>query len=166
MEELRQEGFRRATGDPTRLVLPPAGWKKGEGTATSTGGALGVLVCFRVPAIGLGTVLGAVLLRVACAFYNMLAGGKGSPRSVPELPLGKALAITFVTALVQAVAGLELLSLPVSLLVLAGMSSALLPTTFARGLLVALCYLLVGLFVVVVLAGIVGGFFLAVSLLR
>ncbi len=46
------------------------------------------------------------------------------------------------------------------------MISALLPTTFARGLLVALCYLLVGLVVVVVLAVIFGGLFLVGPVLR
>jgi hypothetical protein len=49
---------------------------------------------------------------------------------------------------------------------MAGMNSALLPTTFARGFLVTLCYLLVVLFVVVVLAVLVGGLFLIGFLLR
>ena len=166
MEELRLEGFRRATGDPNRPALPPAWWK-GEGvTGRRNGDALGVFLCFRVFALALGTVIGAVFLRAACAIYNKLAGGKGSPSSVPKPLFGKAMGITFVTALVNLVAGFELLSLPVSLLVMAGMNSALLPTTFARGFLVALCYLLVGLFVVVVLAVIFGGLFLVGSLLR
>jgi hypothetical protein len=143
-----------------------------------------------VLAIALGTVIGAVCLRAACALYNKLAGDEGSPSSVPIPLLGKAMGITFVTTLVTAVARLvigflvgagsagagaserdlaviaQLLSLPVSLLVMAGMTSALLPTTFARGFLVALCYLLVALFVVVVLAVIFGGLFLVVSPLR
>jgi hypothetical protein len=45
-------------------------------------------------------------------------------------------------------------------------TALLLPTTLARGLLVALCYLLVVSFVVVVLAIILGGLFLVASLLR
>ncbi|HEV3261908.1 MAG TPA: hypothetical protein VG013_33970 [Gemmataceae bacterium] len=166
VEELRLEGFRRVTGDPYRPALPPAWWRGGGVTAKSNGGALWVFLCLRVFAILLGTVIGAVFLRAACAFYNKLAGGKGSPSSVPEPLLGKAMGITFVTALVNAVPGFELLSLPVSLLVLAGMISALLPTTFARGLLVALCYLVVGLFVLVVLAILFVGFFLAGPPLR
>jgi hypothetical protein len=154
------------------------------------GGALGAFLCVMVLAIALGTFIGAVFLRAACALYNKLAGGKGSPSSVPEPPVGKAMGITFVTSLVNAVAGFligtlvgaggmaagagesspaitaQLLSLPVSLLVMAAMNSAMLPTTFTRGLLVTLCYLLVVLFVVVVLAAIFGGIFLAFSLSR
>jgi hypothetical protein len=60
----------------------------------------------------------------------------------------------------------HLLSLLLSLLIIAGMNSFLLPTTFLRGLLVALCYLLVVFFVVGVLYALFGGFFLASSLLR
>jgi hypothetical protein len=166
MEELRLEYFLSAAGEPNRPAATPAWWKGGGETAEGNGGALGVFLCVRVFAVALGTVIGAAFLRAACAFYNKLAGGKGSPSSVPEPLLGKAMGITFVTALVNAVAGFELLSLPVSLLVMAGMNSALLPTTFGRGLLVALCYLLVGLFVVVVLAVLFGGFFLVASLRR
>jgi hypothetical protein len=58
----------------------------------------------------------------------------------------------------------NLLSLPLSLLVMAGMNAALLPTTFGRGFLVALCYLLVALFVVAVLAVIFGGIYLLYTL--
>jgi hypothetical protein len=166
MEQLRVEGILRAAGDPNRPAVPPVWWKRGGVSAWRTDVSLGMFLAIRGFAIALGTVLGAVLLRAACALYNKLAGGKGSPSSVPEPLLDKALGITFVTALVQAVAGSELLALPVSFLVLAAMSSALLPTTFGRGLLVALCYLLVGLFVVVVLAFLFGGLFLVVSLLR
>jgi hypothetical protein len=166
VEELRLEGVRRAVGDPNRPVLPPAWWKGGGMTARRNGGALGVSVCLQAFALVLGTVIGAVFLRPACAFYNKLAGGGGSPGSVPEPRLGKAMGITFVAALVPAVPGFELLSLPVSLLVLAGMSSALLPTTFARGLLVALCYLAVGLVVLVALAILFVGLFLVGPLLR
>jgi len=186
MEELRRVGLLMAVGDPNR----PAWWNGGGGTARSNGGAPGVFQCVMVFALALGTVIGAAFLRTACALYNKLAGGKGSPSSVPEPLLGKALGIIFVTTLANAVAGFvigllvgagsaeagasergpaviaQLLSLPVSLLVMAGMSSALLPTTFARGLLVALCYLLVVLVVVVVLAVLFGGLLLVAPFLR
>lgn len=152
-EQLRLEGFRRAAGDPVE-----SSWRKGEGVKLrSNGGAFGLLLCVRAFAIAFGTAIGALFLRGGCALYNELAGGKGSPSGVPEPPLGKAMGITFVTTLVHAVLGFELLAAPISLLVMAGMCSALLPTTFIRGLLVALCYLLVGLFAVVVLAVIFGG---------
>ena len=157
VEELRLEYFLRAAGDPNRPAPRPA----------RPSGVLGALLFVKVFAIALGTVIGAGFLCAACALYNKLAGGKGSPSSVPELLLGKAMRITFVTTLFDVVAGFviglligassaaagpgergpavvaQLLSLPVSLLVMAGMNCALLPTTFTRGLLVALCYLLV-----------------------
>lgn len=190
MEELRLEYFLKATGDPNRPALPPAWWRGGEGTARTQAGAIAVFLCVMVFATAFGTVIGAVFLRAACALYNQLAGGSGSPSSVPQPLQAKAMGITFVTTLVNAVAGLgigllvgasgaavgagqrgsvvivQLLSLPVSLLVMASMSSALLPTTFVRGFLVALCYLLVVLLVVVVLAVIYGALFWVVSLLR
>jgi hypothetical protein len=156
----------------------------------SESAAIVVLLCLLVVAIVVGTFFNAVFLRAACAFYNKLAGGKGSPSSVPEPRLGKAMGIIFVTALVNAVVAFaigllvvpgsttagantssaaiaaQLLPLPVSLLVMASMNAAWLPTTFARGLLVALCYLLVVLFVVVVLLAIFGGLYLVFPIRR
>jgi hypothetical protein len=189
MERLRLYALLGMTGDPNRPSLTPERWE-GEGvTARKYGGALGAFLCVMVFALPLGTVIGAVFLRAACALYNKQAGGKGLPDSVPEPLLGKAMGITFVTTLVNGIAGFvigllvgaggaaagsgergpavmaQLLSLPVSLLVMAGMNSALLPTTFSRGLSVALWYLLVVFFVVAVLAVICGGLFLAASLL-
>jgi hypothetical protein len=151
--------------------------------------AIGMFLCVMAVVIAVGTLIGAVFLRAACALYNKFAGGKQSPSSVPEPLLGKAMGITFLTGLVNVVVGVvigllvvggtaagagergaaiteQLLSLPASLLVMAGMNAAMLPTTFTRGLLVALCYLLVVLLVLVVLAVIFGGLFLIFSLLR
>jgi hypothetical protein len=180
VEELRLEYFLREAGDPNRPASLPARPRD----------VLGALLFIKVFAIALGTVIGAGFLCVACALYNKLAGGQGSPSSVPELLLGKAMRIAFVTTLFDVVAGFvigllvgassaatgsgvrgpavvaQLLSLPVSLLVMAGMNCALLPTTFTRGLLVALCCLLVVLLAVVVLAVLLGGLFLVVSLQR
>ena len=85
---------------------------------------------------------------------------------MPELLIGKAMVITFVAALVNAIPGFGFLSALVGLLVMAAMISALLPTTFGRGILVSLCYLLVGWCVVVVLAVIFGGLFIVLPLLR
>ncbi len=189
-EELRLEWFLRTAGDPSRPARTPAWWKAGGETTRNNDGAFGVLLCVRMFALGLGTIIGAVFLCAACALYNTLVGGKGSPNSVPELLFGKAMGIMFVTALVNAVAvsaiGLlvgaggtkagvgergaailaQLLCLPVSILVLARMNCVLLPTTFGRGFLVAMCYLMVGFFVVIVLAVVVAGLFLVVSHLR
>ncbi len=189
-EELRGEALLRAAGDPDPLAERPTGWTGRRITARRNDGALETFLCVLVFAIPAGIVIGSVFLRAACALYNQLAGGKGSPASVPELLFGRAMGITGVTTLVNAVAGYvigslvgagnaaagagergpavlaQLLSLPVSLLVMAGMNSALLPTTFSRGLLVALCYLLVVLFAAAVLTALFGGLFLVVSLLR
>jgi hypothetical protein len=186
MEALRVESLLTVTGDPNR----PAWLKVGGVTARRNGGAHGMFLCVLVFAIALGTVIGTAFLCAACALYNKLAGGKESPSSVPEPLLGKAMGITFVTTLANAVAGsvigllvgagsaaagdsergsaviAQLLTLPVSLLVMAGLNSALLPTTFARGLLVAWCCLLMVFLVILVLAVPFGGLVLVVSLLR
>jgi hypothetical protein len=150
----------------------------------NAGAALGLFLCFLVFGVLLGLLIGAVILRAACALYNAMAGGKGSPYRVPEPGLGQAMGIVFVTALINFVvsfvlglavgAGAEatgtgaqgpallfqLISLPVSLLVMAAMLAAMLPTTFGRGILVALCNLLVSILVVAAVAIIVGGVYL------
>lgn len=125
-------------------------------------------------ALGLGSLIGAVILRAAISMYNALGGGPDSYASVPEPDFGEAMGIVFVTYLVQVVAGmalgfvlgnagmagredalkLQLISLPISLLVMAGMLSMMLPTTFGRGLLVAICQIIVSLLIVGVLVGI------------
>lgn len=162
VEQLRQEGLRRAAGDPNQS----AWWKEEGATVRRKGDTFGGLLCFRMFAIAFGTVIGALFLRAACMLYNKLVGGKGSPSSVPEPVLGKAMVITFVTALINAIVGFELLPALVSLLVMVAMTSALLPTTFARGILVVLCYLLVGIFVAIALAVNFGELILIIHLLR
>jgi hypothetical protein len=158
-EQLRLEGFRRAVGDPNQSA-----WWKGDGaTARRNGDIFGAELCFGVFAIAFGTVIGALFLRAGCLLYNKLPG---SPNSVPIPVFSKAMGITFVTALVNASGGFGLLSALVSFLVMAAMISALLPTTFTRGLLVSVCYLLVGLLVVVVLGAVFGGLFLVLAHLR
>jgi hypothetical protein len=108
------------------------------------------------------TLIGAVMLRAAIALYNLMAGGSGSPSSVPEPPMGKAMGITLVTAIVnyavqyvikqvglQAPGGLNALlffmalSFVASLIVMAIMLTTMLPTSVGRAILVTLCYLLV-----------------------
>jgi hypothetical protein len=140
---------------------------------------LGGLLCgLLIGAIAIGTLIGASFLRAAIALYNRMAGGAKSPSSAPEPAFGKAMEITFVTNLVQWVGGIViglvigagapafrvlgqgvdvvalLVSFPVSLLVMAGMLSAMLPTTFGRAFLVTLCYMLVVLLVVGVVVAI------------
>ena len=161
MEQLRLEGFREAAGDPNKSV-----WKEKGATDRSNGYTFEVLLCFRVFAIAFGTVIGALFLRAGCLLYNKLVGGKGSPSSVPEPLVGKAMVITFVTTLMNAVVEFRLLTALGSFLIMAAMISALLPTTFVRGILVVLCYLLVGICVVVALAVTFGGLLLILTPLR
>jgi hypothetical protein len=134
------------------------------------GAAIGVLLCALVVGVAVGTLIGAVILRAAVALYNKLAGVASSPYSVPKPALGKAMTITFAISLVQMVAGLlitglfrgngavdvvaQLISFPVSLLIMVEMLSTRLPTTLGRAFLVTLCYMLVVLLVVSVLVGI------------
>jgi hypothetical protein len=110
------------------------------------GAILGGLLC----GVLFGTLIGGVFLRAAVALYNKLAGGAQSPSSVPEPLLGKAMGITFVTTLVNAVAGFviglatgagaaatgvggrgaglvaQLISFPMSLLIMAAMLTVVL----------------------------------------
>jgi hypothetical protein len=139
--------------------------------------AIGELLCALV--IG-GTLIGAVFLRAAVALYNKMAAGASSASSVPEPAFGKAMGITFVTALVPMVGFLigfvigggaaaagargqgvdvvaQLISFPVGLLVMAGMLSLMLPTTFGRAILVTLCYMLVVLLGVLLVVGVLVG---------
>lgn len=139
---------------------------------------IGGLLCALVIGVLVGTLIGAVCLRAAIALYNKMAGGASSPSSVPEPAFGKAMWIIFAISLAQFVLGslivlctgaaatgpgareqafngvVQLISIPVSLLIMAGLLSARLPTTFGRAFLVTLCYVLVELLVGGVLVGI------------
>lgn len=89
MEELRLEAFRMATGDPNRPASTSRWWKEGGVTTRRNGDTFGEFLCVLFFAIPIGTMIGAVFLRVACTLYNKMADGKGSPSSVPEPPFGK-----------------------------------------------------------------------------
>jgi hypothetical protein len=140
--------------------------------------AIGGLLCALVIGLPVATLIGAVFLRAAVALYNKMAGGASSPSGVPEPALGKAMWISFAISLAQMVVGsliglltdagptaagtrgqgadvvAQLISFAVSLLIMAGMLSARLPTTFGRAICVTLCYMLVVLLVGGVLVGI------------
>jgi hypothetical protein len=155
----------------------------------------GLILCVGVFFLFLGVLIGASILCGACALYNKFVGGKRAPESVPEPDLGKAMGITFVCALVQLLVGFifglvvngtltsaasgrlplprwkiealtTLFSLPVGLLILSGMVSSMLPTSFPRGILVALCFYLILIIIAAVLLGIVALFGLASLLTR
>jgi len=115
------------------------------------------------------TFIGVVCLRAAIALYNKAAGGPASPQSVPVPEFEKAALAIFVTAVLQfgarlvitrvlgtgaVIAGMDggllqavgqLVFLPVSVLAMAFMLTAILPTTFGRALLVTLCYCVVAI---------------------
>jgi len=129
---------------------------------------IGVLIVLAV-ILAVATLVGAIILRAAVSLYNTMAGGANSTAAVPEPPMGKAMGITFVTTLVNGVAGFivglviggaaaatgargsgvevtaQLVSLPISVLVMAGMLAAMLPTTFGRAILVTLCHFLISI---------------------
>jgi hypothetical protein len=116
----------------------------------------GGTACALVIVVLVASFLGAFILRAVCGLYNKLAGGSHKPNSVPEPEYNTAIAIIFACMLVQAGAGLALrfldlanpistiaISLPLGVAVNAGMLSVMLPTTFVRGLLVALLWFMV-----------------------
>ena len=144
------------------------------------GGAIAglLLLCALVIGLVIGTLIGAVFLRAAVALYNTLAGGASSHRRVPKPAFGKALWISFKTCVAQMLLGLfiggltdtggmapgarekgvdvvaQLISLPISLLIMAAILSANLPTTFRRAILVTLCDVLIVILVVGVILAI------------
>jgi hypothetical protein len=83
-------------------------------------------------------VLQAYLLRGACSIYNGISGGSTASLGVPDLGTFKALLIVLVALIFP---------FPVNLLVMAGMATLLLPTSFGRALVVSLIQ--TGLFVLV-----------------
>jgi len=132
-----------------------------------------------VLSLAIATLFGGVLLRASVHCYNMLAGGPEAPAAVPEIRLGTAMGVTVVAILVylalNVVMGdwyfggharrprnhLQVVADVVPPLVIIGlvtgrMLSAVLPTTFLRGCLVALCQMLM----VAALWGSVYGFIL------
>jgi hypothetical protein len=132
----------------------------------SNGSAAGILSVL-VVGVAIGTLIGAIILRSAIGLYNLLAGND----RVPTLRMGHAMLITFVISLINAMvtaliaragvagAGFEdrdlalvnqLIGIPVSLVIMAGMLSMLLPTTIGRAFLVTLCHAII-MFVLVVL---------------
>jgi hypothetical protein len=147
------------------------------------GVVIGILLCALVIGVAVETLIGAVILRAAVALCNKLEGGDLSPRSVPEPAFGKAMGIIFATSVARVIVGLlidglfmdgaaaagtggmvaQLISFPVSLLIMAEMLSTRLPTTFGGAILVTLCYVLVSLLVAGVLVGIAVLVFAVVS---
>jgi hypothetical protein len=55
------------------------------------------LLCVLFIALGIA----GLILRMACALYNLMAGGRKSPNGVPEPSMARAMAIMFLTLLAQ-----------------------------------------------------------------
>ena len=131
--------------------------------------ALGTMLLILGIVMAVCTIIGAVIFRTACWAYNKLVGGPETMHAVPEPDFGRACAIVFVAALINAVASagisligiaqainpmmINLMPLPISLLALAGMATVMLPTDFGKGLLVSLLHLAIGFCVGVVIFG-------------
>jgi hypothetical protein len=137
------------------------------------GGLIYCLAPVLVVGLLIWTLIGAILLRVAVSLYNWMARGSELFNGVPKPASAKAVGITFVINLVNAVVSFgvvafgagrtnipgvavaaQLLFFPISLLIMAAMLAAMLPTTFGRAMLVALCYFLIVLLVLGVIVGV------------
>jgi hypothetical protein len=138
-------------------------------------GAVAGVICIAVLAIFFGVVIGAVILRAACSLFNKMA----SPQNgVPEPGFGKALGIVVLNAIASAAAGFPvgmivglwgqasgidekttqavagLISLPIGFLVMGGLLTLMLPTSFGRALLVTLLQYVV-IFLIALVIGII-----------
>ena len=114
-----------------------------------------------------GALFGGAHFLVAIALHNKMAGGAGAPGSVAVPSFAKAVGITFTAALINAAAGVgvalaakstaaiefvpaggfgvlaQVVALPLSLLTMAVMLTAMLPTTFGRAVVITLLYLII-----------------------
>jgi hypothetical protein len=130
------------------------------------------LLCVLVIGVAIGTVIAAVVLDLAVVLSNLMLG---SPQCIPVPSFAKALQITFINLFANVIitfliskaaaagAGIgnaenlvvtQLISVPVSLVIMAGLLSEFLPTTLGRAILVIVCYILI-LFMMGILLGIV-----------
>ncbi len=142
---------------------------------SNSGAALGGFLCALIVALPIGLLIGAVILRAAISLFHKIAGtAEGSPDMVPEPSMLKAMGILLITGVANFIIGailgvlgaatgliqagpdearnglnliLNLISLPFTFLVSSALLSALLPTTFKRGMGVAACQYLVSILV-------------------
>ncbi|QDT96014.1 hypothetical protein [Gimesia aquarii] len=140
-------------------------------------GFLGGFLCAIVIILPIALLIGAVILRAAISMFNKLAGkgsGEEGQDLVPEPSMLKAMGILLITGVANAIIGailgaigaatgliqageggakagfdltLNLISLPFTFLVSSALLAALLPTTFKRGMGVALCQYIVTILV-------------------
>lgn len=138
-------------------------------------GFLGGFLCALVIIIPIALLIGAVILRAAISMFNKFAGtGEEGQDLVPEPSMLKAMGILLIAGVANAIIGailgaigaatgliqageggakagfdltLNLVSLPFTFLVSSALLAALLPTTFKRGMGVALCQYIVTILV-------------------
>ena len=123
------------------------------------------LVCVACVLALIGMFVGAVILRAACALHNKMDGGREDRTSVTVPSFACAMRIVFVATLVNFVIGFVigftvamffgdsqqarvlafLLHFPTSVFVLAVLISDQLPTSFVKGLIIALLYVVVAI---------------------
>jgi hypothetical protein len=128
-------------------------------------GAIEGMLLIHVVSIPVATPIHALLLRAAVALYNRIAGGSGS-WSVPTPSFWIALQVMFVITLAQLAivffigqlitsgsvgrtrvgeAGVELIAFVAGVGILTVLLWLMLPTPFARAIMVTLCFLLITL---------------------
>lgn len=138
--------------------------------------AVAGLFCGLIVGLLIVMIIGATFLRAAITIYNAMLGEATSPKSVPEPDYGSAIGIIFATSVAQGIASIlirvvtgaglvatgpdatgrlvvaQLISIAVGLVIMSLLLSRMLPTTFARAVLVTLCYVLVWVLVCGLLA--------------
>lgn len=141
-------------------------------------GALTGIVCVLLVMLPIAALISAVILRAACSLFNKIAG---SENAVPEPGFGKALGITVATWAVNLIVSLliglafgmgagaagvnaanqnlliNLITLPAGFLVMSGMLTSMLPTSFGKAALVTLLTYVVAFAIAMVVALIVVG---------
>src|SRR5262245_20193806 len=119
-----------------------------------------------------GSTLGSVILRTAIYLFNEVFGVTDSRDAVPEPTYGEGVGIIFFTMIAYSVAGFvaafaigfgcalagleqqqaglyaRIVFMPLALLVVSGMFSSMLPTSFFRALLIAVCYIVIWILIV------------------
>ncbi len=131
-------------------------------------------------AVVIGTYIGGILLRAGVSLFNKMAGESAA---VLEPSKDRAMAIVFLTFVTNSIVGfiigflygiafpaipavvgakaagpninmtVQFISLPVGFLVTAGIIAFLLPVNFGKSILIALCYYLITLSIVGMIAG-------------
>jgi hypothetical protein len=134
---------------------------------------IGALLCGLTFVLIVGSAIGSVILRTAVFLFNSITGVRSSRDEVPEPSYGEGFGIIFVMIIVNVVVGLlagfaigfgcglagigadrarvyaQIVSVPLNILVMSGTFSSMLPTSFLRGVVIAVGYMIVWLFILV-----------------